>query len=348
MNTEEGTWRRYLDDIVRRKSAAEKQRLYEQVDVTRTTFQRWRGGENTPDASHIFRLLNALPEDEREALRHLMMQDPKVRALLPADHLVRMGKPPDRIPQEVYEDVFRLGRDTPDRFWLLCSTIVFHALSQLEADPTPSGIELMVARLMPPRSDGKIRSLRAYAGRGTFPWRGDFHTKDLFLGAESLAGYAVTKRHGVMVPDRSEQDLPVHWMEGELSCAAYPIIREGAIAGALVVASATTHFFTLERLTLLEKYADLMRLAFYDHEFFSSSMIDLGVFPSWEVQKQSFQSFRQRVNEEYKRAMRDGHPLQELAQSEMRVREHLEEELLYQASISDEPMTVSALPHQPD
>jgi GAF domain-containing protein len=338
----EVTWRVYLDEIVRHKSPAEKKQLYDAVQVTRTAFQRWRSGENTPDAAHVTLLLKALPDEEREHLHSLMMDDPKARALLPMEMALQGGQATDRIPQEIYEEVLRLSRDTPDRFWLLCSTILVRALSQIETHPKQTGVEISIARCMPPRSNGKVRSLREYAGRGTPPWRGDLHTKDYFLGAESLAGCAVMQRHGIMVPDLSKSDIiaPVHWMEYEMSCAAYPILREGCIAGALIVSCCVPDFFTQEKLILIEKYADLIRLAFYDQEFYPASSIDLGLMPSWKVQQQYFCSFRQRVNDEYKRSIREGQPLQELAQVEERVRETLEGELLQLASLSDEEVTV--------
>ncbi len=335
---EELTWRRYLHEIVRRKSAAEKKQLYMAVQVTRAAFQRWRSGENTPDAAHISLLLQALPGEERERLQSLMLDDPKVRPLLPLEMILPSEDlAPDKIPQRVYEEVLRIARDTPDRFWLLCSTILFRAISQIETYPKQTGVEICVARCMPPRPDGKIRSLRVYAGQGTPPWRRDLHIKDGFLGAESLAGYAVIHRHGMMVPDRNATGMvaPV-WREHENSCAAYPILREGCIAGALIVSCCAPDFFTREKLTLIENYADLIRLAFYDHEFYPASSIDLGLMPPWQIQRQFFCSFRQRVNEAYKHSLREERPLQELAQVEARVRESLEGELLQLASQSDE------------
>jgi hypothetical protein len=327
MNTEE-TWRVYLDEIVRRRTAQEKQRLYAAVEVSRTTFQRWRSGENIPDAAHIYLLLNAVTEEERDRLHALMLEDPKVRSLLPMERVEFQGKV-DQIPVDVYEEVMRIGRDTPDRFWLLCSTILSRALTQLETHPTLTGIEIAVARCMPPREDGKIRSMRAYASLGTPPWRRDLHTQDTFLGAESLAGYAVMRRHGIMIPDAAAKELaaPIHRMENELSCTAFPIMREGCIAGALIVSSAVPHFFSQEKLTLIEKYADLIRLAFYDQEFYPFAIIDLALMPPWTVQKQHFSTFRQRVNDEYKRLVREL-SLEELTQVEERVRVQIEGELL--------------------
>ena len=333
----EVSWRLYLDEVIRRKSAAEKQRIYDAVNVTRTTVQRWRSGENTPDAAHIDLLLNALAPEESERLRSLMLEDPKMRALLPTEAVLIGARPARKIPQDVYEEAFRLGRETTNRFWLLCGTLLLHALTQLETQPTPTGMEIVVARCMPPRHDGKIRSLRADAGRGTPPWRGDFHTEDGFFGIESLAGVAVMNHHGLMVPDLRETEvMALDPLTGHaLSAAAFPILREGGVAGVLMVSSCEPNFFTQDRLLLTEKYADVLRLAFYDQEFYPASSIDLALMPSRNRQKDALRSFRQRVNDEYKRALRQGQSFQDLASIETRVRQALEDELLQLASLCE-------------
>ncbi len=337
-NSQEATWRIYLDELVRRMSAAEKRQLYQAVQVTRTTFQRWRKEETLPDTAHIHLLLGALPERERERLRALMLDDPKMRALLPAEAVLTGARPADKIPQDVYEEIFRLARDAPDRFWLLCGTILLHALTQLETRPTQTGVELSVLRCMAPRPDGKIRSLRTAVSRGTPPWRGDLHAQEYFFGAESLAGIAVMQRHGLMIPDLHDTMViaPSHSSDQERSAAAYPIMCEGSIAGALLVSSCVPNFFTPEQLTLIEHYADLIRLAFYDQEFYPATRIELALMPPLSQQQPALRTFRQRVHEEYQRAVREERSLQELTQVETRVRAMLEEELIRLASCSAE------------
>jgi len=336
--SQEVTWRMYLDELVRRMSAAEKQRLYQAVQVTRTTFQRWRKEETLPDTAHIHLLLGALPEPERERLRALMLDDPKMRALLPAEAVLTGARPADKIPQDVYEEVFRLLHDTTDRFWLLCRTILLHALIQLETRPVQTGVQLSVVRCMPPRPDGKIRSLRAVVGRGTPPWRADLHTEDGFFGAESLAGAAVMERHGLMIPDLLDTLVlaPPQRNEHERSAAAFPIMRQGSITGALVVSSCVPDFFTPERLTLMEHYANLIHLAFSDQEFYPAASIDLALMPPWSHQQPVLRTFRQRVNEAYQRAVRERHSLQDLTQVEMHVWTMMEEQLIQLASCPPE------------
>ena len=110
-----------------------------------------------------------------------------------------------------------------------------------------------------------------------------------------------------MIPDRHATDVaaPAHWMEHEMSVAAFPIMREAEIAGALCfqLCSQLLHPGTTP---LAGKIADLIRLAFYDQEFYPVSSLELALMPPWHIQKQAFSSFRQRVNEEYKRSVLKG------------------------------------------
>lgn len=336
--SQEGPWWAYLNTCFRQFSPAQKKQFYHTLGVKPVTVQRWRNGTYYPHAAHVRSLLELLPEDQREHLRRLMLNDPKARALLPPQASTEEEPAGDQIPSLVYEEVLRLAREAPDRFWLLGSAILSHALSQLETHPQRTGLHLAIARCMPPRSDGKIRSLRLSAGLGTPPWRSDFHPLDAFLGTESLAGYAVMKRHGIMVPDLRDASVvvPLYPMEEERSAAASPILREGGLAGALIVSCHQTAFLTQERLTLIEHYADLLTLAFYDQEFYPFSRLDLALMPSWSLQQPFFASLRQRVTAEYHRSMREDGSFQALAQAEDRVRQTLEGEMLQLASRAGE------------
>ncbi|GCE29445.1 hypothetical protein KDA_49290 [Dictyobacter alpinus] len=325
MTQEQAAWRRYLDDLIRRLSAAEKQRLYTEIGVSRTTVQRWRNGENTADPSHIHRLLKALPEQERNQLRLLMQEDPTLQLLeapLPAE------RPSEHIPFQIYEEILQLARNAPNPFWLLGGTLLFHALTQLRTTED-AGLEMIIAGCMPPKEHGKIRSLRALGVRGTAPWRTDFHMQERLFGVESLAGYVVMRRHSLLVPDTRDPGiaLPLSRQEQELSCAAAPLMWSGKIAGALLATSNQPHFFTEEKLRLLERYADLVCLALSQQDFVDRSYLDLATLPGWQIQHTYFNTFRQRVNEEYKRSVQHG-SLQELAQVEVNVRQTIEGELL--------------------
>lgn len=337
---EELTWQTYLDHIHQHLTTEQRQALYTAIGVSRISIGRWRKGTNKPDAIHLQRLIENVPAANRERLVFLIQADPEVSGLLPLDE---SSPPPvrvqnERIPQEVYERVMRMVRATPKRSWVICQEILVEALEQMETTPQPTSMEITIARCMPPReNDGKIRSLREYVGKGTPPWRADVHPKYYFLGIESLAGYAVMQRHGVMEPDLQSPAIiaPIHRMKYERSASAYPILRDGQVAGVLIVSCAQSAFFTKERLALIERYADLLSIAFYDHELYSSSLIDLALMPDWEVQQRTaFDDFRKRVNDEYKRLMNEGCSLAELSQIEQYVLGRMEGELLHLASTS--------------
>lgn len=323
---ERPAWRVYLDTYVRNMSRAEKQRLFTTVGVTRTTVLRWRTGENTPDAEHLQRLLQALPDEQRRRLYTLLQQDPRMQAVLPELHL-------SSIPSGFYAEVFRSQREASD-FWTLCEKILHYALEQLTARcQEEGGIEVMVVRCMPPRA-GRIQSLRVVVGMGTPPWRGDMHPKEVFLGAESLVGYSVMKRRGVMVPNLHERHAflpPVQQIEHEESVAAYPIVLPGKIAGALVVFSSQSDYFSPDLLSLIEQYADLIRVAFDPAWFYPASLLELRCLPSWQEQKALFAMLQPSIAAVY------GQTLSEAQGTlEERIQALLEEALLEEAGLAEQ------------
>ncbi|GHO82340.1 hypothetical protein KSZ_03460 [Dictyobacter formicarum] len=305
--------------------------------MSRTTVQRWRNGENTADPSHVHRLLTALPEQERHQLRLLMQEDPTLQV---PEAPLSVEQASDHIPLHIYEEVLHLARHAPNQFWLLGGTIVFHALTQLGA-AEQEGLEIVIAGCMPPGDNGKIRSLRALGVRGTAPRRTDFHTKEMLLGVESLAGYAAMRQQSILVPDTRDPGtaLPLYSQEHERSCAAVPLMWGGKLAGALLVTSNLLDFFTEEKLRLLERYADLVCLAFSQQDFVDSSYLDLATLPGWHIQQTYFNTFRQRVSEEYKRSVQHGSH-QELANVEVKVRQKIEEELLQLTPLAQRLETV--------
>src|SRR5205085_8873280 len=96
------------------------------------------------------------------------------------------------IPSEFYGRVFSARSATNEtlHFWSISNLILQQALGQL--DPDRLGMAITVVRCMPPSNGNKVRSLRESVGQGTPPWNGDLEQQAMFLGAESLAGYAVT------------------------------------------------------------------------------------------------------------------------------------------------------------
>jgi hypothetical protein len=152
----------------------------------------------------------------------------------------------------------------------------------------------------------------------------------MFLGAESLAGYAVTSNRPAVARNIDEDHglLPVRRTKYEKSSAAYPILRAGRIAGCLLVSSAQPNYFLSEaRLSLIQGYADLMVLAFEPSEFYDPLDVQLRVMPSYDTQKKYFATFRERIAHVMQEAFHNGSPINAL-QAEQLVWQQLEEELL--------------------
>src|SRR5690349_1152814 len=126
------TWQGLLEEIVQQLGTQERQQLYKTVGVNRIAVRRWILGENAPNGKHLTALIGAVPPHYREPLRVLLMQDPKMKKLLPSLPAESPAESPSRdsIPQRVYEKVLRASRDTPDRFWILCGLILLEALHQ--------------------------------------------------------------------------------------------------------------------------------------------------------------------------------------------------------------------------
>lgn len=349
MTTQTMTWRTFLDDHCRRLKATEKQAFANQVGVSQTTINRWRRGKDNPSRANLERMLAAFSESQRQQLLVLLRRDAHTCSLLPADiHLPTWEheryEPIPLLQVEQLDHfclkVLRLQRDTSDRFWQVAGAVLYEALTHLETYPEQVGLELTVATCMPPRN-GAVRSLRLLVGMGTAPWRQDLHRTYGFVGATDLMGNAVANQHGEMIPDFTETSLALSAspLGQERSAAAFPLQREHAVAGALMAVSRQPQYFTPERMALLEIFADILRLAFYDQDFYPLSHINLGLMPSQPVQRKMFASFRQRVEREYQAMIRsDTHSMRDLMQVEDRVLLHMEEELLRGEKRAETPL----------
>lgn len=322
------SWRAMLRELI--QEPKERGRLAAHLGVNPTTLMRWAANASNPRMHEIRALLGVLP-DKQPLLRELLGADAADLAGTAA-LLAGIARQPGAdvrdlvIPTNFYAETLRASRDAPQRFWTISSLILSQMLTQL--DPQQLGMEIVIAQCMPAR-DGKVRSLRERIGLGTPPWPGYLEEKTLFMGAESLGGYAVAHGHWVAIPDvrQRESFLPVKDVPFEVSLAAFPILLEGNIAGCLLASSTQAGYFAGERLQLLDDYADLVRLAFCDVEFSPVSTIELGIMPPWVAQQQYFASFRQRVAAVMREARLSGRVVDALA-AEQLVRAQLEKELL--------------------
>ncbi|GAC1425931.1 MAG: hypothetical protein PVS3B3_06690 [Ktedonobacteraceae bacterium] len=318
------TWRDLLKELIRDTQV--RQRVITELEINPITLNRWIQGESRPRPRSLRRLLLVLPE-HRESLLALIEEEFDDFAAETRDDVVQ--NVPLTIPAEFYKRVLHTLVAIPTilRFSSLCDLILQQAIEQL--DPYGQGVAVIVASCMPPSSFDKIRSLRERAGRGTTPWPRDLEQYAILLGVESLAGHAVSTGHlevNQALGKRLSLSLGYKsvWEE---SAAAVPIMREGKIAGSLLVSSAQLNYFSPERCTLIESYAELVALAFGLQDFYEAQQIELGFLPSYDIQQPYLSSFRQRVVQTLKEAINNKR-LVNIVQAEQMVWQQIEEKFL--------------------
>lgn len=285
------SWREFLKELI--SIPTQRDRLANELGVRHITLTRWASGESNPRPKHIRQLLQVLPKEQYTQFYALLEQDKFPLLEASAD------SSSSELPYDFIMQVHDIYATTPDslRSWTIYRLILQHALRQL--DPERLGMSITIVQCMPPAHDGRIHSLREITGQGTPPWEGNLEEKSIFLGAESLAGYAVTVFHPEAVQDLKTETtlIPAYQTEYEISAIASPILFANRIAGCLLISSTQTNYFLSQaRLSQINGYARLIALAFEPKEFYPPEIIQLNVMPSTSVQRQLFKTFRQRVH----------------------------------------------------
>ncbi|HTI13763.1 MAG TPA: GAF domain-containing protein [Dictyobacter sp.] len=288
MITPPPSWSNILQGII--KSTSERQRLAASLGVSGMTLSRWANGESKPQRPHLIHLLQVINANQRqELLEALEEQFPDVQSWLTEDT-------PEHIPSDFFAQILNIRATTTEslRFWRISEAVLKQALTQL--DPNRLGMAVKLVQCMEPSIDGKVRSLRERAGKGNSPWAADLEHDVLFLGMESLSGYAVEVRHIVSNDDlRESKTYPAIQDEFEVSAAAHPIRFEGNIAGCLLASSTQANYFSQQRLNLLATFSDILSLAFDKNDFYPSHIIELRAMPNPSTQRLLLTEFRQRV-----------------------------------------------------
>lgn len=321
------SWRELLQDIVR--DTAERDRITAALKVSAITLRRWISGESNP-RPRMFRLLQeAIPQPQRESFIRLAQKEFGNLAFQGNDEIV------EQIDYTFIQQIFETRATTQHNllFWMLCRKVFQQALRHL--DPQRLGMSITVAGCMPPREHGKIWSLREIIGMGTPPWPRDLDQYALFLGAESLAGYAVTHSRQQSIDDLRTNCtvVPAYQAEHEVSAIAHPITYANRIAGCLLLSSTQPRYFAPAKMrSLVSDYTQLIALAFTPEAFYPLEQIELQIMPPLERQRASFVNFQQRVIALMRDAYNSSRPLAR-EQAEVLVWQQLEEELLYNAEI---------------
>lgn len=320
------SWQNILGRIAR--IPQDRQLLANALGVSVITLNRWISGESRPQRPHLIRLLQSIDQQYRIELIEALKRDfPDIEGWL-------KDKPPEQVSPEFFAQVLSIRTTTtePLRFWNISEVVLKEGLNLL--DPNHHGMALTICQCMPPSKRGKTRSLRERVGKGKPPWESDLEHLSIFLGMESLAGYAVESGHYASIEDLSRDSIiPAYKTEHEVSAAAHPIWMGGRIAGCLLASSTQLSYFTQQRIVLLGTLSDLLSLAFDKNDFYPPSMIELRPMPSPEEQRPIIATFRQRVAKALINAAKKGNRLPN-DKAEQLVWQEIEEELL---CLSDRP-----------
>lgn len=319
------SWRELLGAII--KDRQERQRIAHALGINPITLMRWVQNDSNPRPQYLSQLLDIIPE-HRALLIKLIPEEFEEFSSVP----VVAEETSAEIPTNFYARIFRTAADLPSslHFWSLCEAILRQALEQL--DPRRLGMAIIVAQCLPPSSGGLIRGLREVVGRGTPPWNRELEHKATLLGAESLAGYAVTTGRLHYQEDLSKEGLlPFRLAPLEESAVACPIMRNGRVAGALLVSSTQTRYFAVPQRTLIQAYADLLMLVFGPEDFYDLSSIHLGLMPPDEEQRTYLASFQERFSSVMHQAASGQTPISS-KDAERLVWQQFEEELLQRVS----------------
>lgn len=278
--TSQKQWRVLLDSLI--ANPQERGRIATALGINPATLIRWANGETNPRPQNLRALIRHIPSLHQVQMSELIKQE------FPDFFSDGTSSDDDmeRIPSAFYASIIEaLGKTLRDqRFFTISHRVFSQALDQL--DPNNLGMALSIAKCMPPVPGQKVRSLREVAGRGTPPWQSTLTQEALFLGIESLAGYALTKGRAYIAVNRSERlgFYAIRWEKWEESAVACPIMLEGRYAGCLIASSAQPGYFLPFRQRLLEQYAGLAALAFDPEDFYDHQGIWLLPMPARDVQ----------------------------------------------------------------
>lgn len=287
-------WRDLLRHIIANQT--ERQRIAQEINISPVTLTRWATGEFKPRPQSLRLLPQAIPQHQDE-MKALLMKE--FGDIFSQDAQGSSAPATDEIPSVFYDRILQALAQLPKtlRTQSLFDLILQQALEHL--DPLREGMSISVVRCSPPKPGNPVRSLREGIGIGNPPWKRDLSQKSVFLGADSLSGAVVSlcRPLAIQSTEEGESLFPAQWFDFEKSAAAAPIMRGGGegVVGCLLVSSTQKYYFSTVRISLIERYANLLALAFEYHEFFDLTNIELHIMPSHDQQLALLGEFRHHV-----------------------------------------------------
>lgn len=318
------TWQELLAELI--ADVQEKKRLAAALSVQPITLKRWVEGTACPRERNMLRLVSILPPDLSGMFLRLVQAD--------FPHLVPPETPmlskAEGIPSEFYAQILQAYTGLPLLLGQQTLYDLFFQQAIAHLDPRRQGMFISLATCVRPLEGQVVRSLREIGGIGTLPWRRDPEQKPLLLGAESLAGYALTQLRRVILSNRTDVSrVPAHWTEHEQSAVAIPIARHARLCGCFLVSSAVPNYFQEGQpvVALLEQYASLASLLFEENDFYALSDIQLSFMPAYERQLPHFQHVNQRILQRFRLAQVRGEQCT-LEHARHQIWREIEEELI--------------------
>ncbi len=311
------TWREQLGIHIR--TPEERKRVANQLGVNPLTLTRWVNNESSPHKSSLQKLLSLLPSHQAELVE--LLRNEVTTEVIMENH--------SSVSLSLYTSVLNAYTTAHPTllFWSISQRILQHMLTHVA---TGEGtIEIMVAQCMPPARTGKIHSLHEVIRESSRTPDSYTQHQSVFLGAESLAGAALTSLHTKVVYNFSEErSIYPRMLEigEECSAIACPILYTNRVAGCLLVSSSLPNYFSLQQQQLIERCAELFALAFSHKHFYPFETLDLRPMPAEQKQQDYIASFRKSVSQ----VMRDAgvEKPYTLLQAEQYVWQQIEEKLL--------------------
>jgi hypothetical protein len=330
MSTEENhdasNWRELLALILR--NPREKQQLLDELKVKSITLTRWINGQTEPRQQNLQQLVKVLTR-YCDYLPDLLKDEKKtgnLSLLLASEERIS-----PMIPSELYALVLAARAYTPanQRFWTIANMILRQAMEQL--DVSDQGVAMWITCCM--RNDDeevkKIRSLYIMLGYRTRKLE-RLEQERMFLGVESAEGEVLVSGHPIIYHNLQQAGFltPETPVIDHCSAVVYPITYQGLVAGTFSVVGMSADYFLMpERVTLVQRYSELLALALAAADFVPREKLLLGMMPSYDIQKNHFADFRQRVTTVMGEKLRQGESIGPI-EAENIVWRNLEEELL--------------------
>ena len=284
-------WREFLGKNI--TDTRQRQRVANELGVSTVTLTRWANGTSNPRPQNLRHLLRALSQ-HRTVLAELIREEFPDFSYPTGNDLERDES--QEIAGEFYAHVMHAYTTVThmQRFWALSNAILRRALEQLDTNHV--GLAVTLTKCMPLKH-GIVRSLREVIGHGTHPWSLNLEQQAVLLGSESMAGFTVMNGRPLIRQNQQEHEgrFPAHWTEWEVSAAAYPIQRSGAVAGSFVVSSTQPDYFLPFRQKLIEQYSELLALAFEREEFYPLDRINLYQMPIYTAQRKPLSTLHNRA-----------------------------------------------------